>query len=59
MEKLKVVVDDKGKIEIWMDGFLLSGIRAIEFNWEVGEIPCHRIEFVTSVAKLERKFSQD
>lgn len=59
MEKLKIIVDDKGKIEIYMDGFLVKGIRSIELFWEVGEIPYHKLEFATQAAKLERKYSQD
>lgn len=59
MEKFKVTVDDKGKIEIWMDGCELKGVRGIEFFWEVGEAPFHRVEFISHVAKLERRFSSD
>lgn len=59
MEKLKVIVDDKGKIEIWMDGCVIKGVRGIEFYWEAGEPPFHKIEFATQAAKLERKYSMD
>lgn len=59
MEKLRLVVDDKGRIEVWMDGCVVKGIRAIELYWEVGEIPYHKIEFATQAAKFERKYSQD
>lgn len=59
MEKFKVTVDDRGKIEIWMDGCVLTGVRGIEFYWEVGEAPYHKIEFISQVAKLERRFSAD
>jgi hypothetical protein len=59
MEKLKLIVDDKGKIEIYMDGFAVRGVRGIEFYWEVGEAPSHKIEFATQAAKLERKYSMD
>lgn len=57
MEKLKVTVDENGKIEIWMDGCIVKGVRAIEFYWEVGEVPYHKIEFATQATKFERKFS--
>lgn len=59
MEKLKVVVDDKGKIEIFMDGCLVHGVREIDFHWEVGEYPYHRLEFITQATKLDRKYSMD
>lgn len=54
-----MTVDENGKIEIWMDGCLVKGVRAIEFCWEVGEVPYHKIEFATQAAKFERKYSQD
>jgi hypothetical protein len=59
MEKLKVTIDDKGKIEIWMDGCVIGGVRGIELYWEVGEAPYHKIEFISHAAKLERKYSMD
>lgn len=59
MEKLKLTVDDKGKIELWMDGCVIKGVRGIEFYWEVGEVPFHKVEFVTPAAKLDRKYSMD
>ena len=59
MEKFKVSVDDKGKIEIWMDGCELKGVRGIEFYWEAGEAPWHKVEFVSQVAKIERRYSVD
>ena len=34
MEKLKVIVDEKGSINIWMDGCLIQGIVGIEFYWK-------------------------
>jgi hypothetical protein len=57
MEKFKLIVDENGKIELWMDGCIIKGVRAIEFCWEVGEYPYHKIEFVTQAAKFERKYS--
>jgi hypothetical protein len=57
MEKLRISVDDKGKIEIWMDGCIVKGVRGIELYWEVGEIPYHKIEFATQAAKFDRKYS--
>jgi hypothetical protein len=59
MDKFKLTVDENGVIEMWMDGCLLKGLRSIEFCWEVGEVPYHKIEFVTQAAKLERKYSND
>lgn len=55
MEKLRVIVDEKGKVSIWMNGQLLSGVRGIEFYWEIDEIPTHKVEFVTQAAKFEKK----
>mgnify|MGYP003581019256 CR=1 FL=1 len=57
MEKLKLIVDDNGKIEIWMDGCVVTGVRGIEFYWEVGEYPYHKLEFISQAAKFERKYS--
>jgi hypothetical protein len=59
MEKLKLILDDKGKIELWMDGCTLDGIRSIEVFWEIGEIPYHKIEFATPATKIQRKYSAD
>lgn len=59
MEKLKLVVDDQGKITVWMDGCLLKGVRLIELCWEIGEIPIHKLEFTTQASKIERKYSSD
>jgi hypothetical protein len=59
MEKLKITVDNNGKIELHMDGCAISGVRGIEFYWEVGEPPYHKIEFVSQATKLERKYSMD
>lgn len=55
MEKLKVTVDEKGKVAIWMNGQQLHGVRGIEFYWEIDEIPTHKVEFVTQAAKFEAK----
>lgn len=59
MEKLKLIIDDEGKIVVWMDGCLLKGVRLIEFCWEVGEVPIHKLEFITQASKIERKYSSD
>lgn len=53
MEKLRITVDDRGKVTIEMDNYELKGVKGIEFNWEVGEVASHRIEFVTQVAKFQ------
>lgn len=49
-EKLKIVVDDKGKTTVWMDGNIVEGIQEIDFNHEVGEFPTHRITYITQKA---------
>jgi hypothetical protein len=59
MEKLKVIVDEKGDITIWLDGCVISGVVGIEFCWEVGEVPQHKIEFASQATKIERKYSID
>jgi hypothetical protein len=59
MEKFKLIVDENGKIEIWMDGCVVRGVRSIEFYWEVGEPPYHKLEFISQAARLERKYSMD
>lgn len=59
MEKFKLIIDDKGQIQFYMDGHLIKGVRAIDFNWEIGEIPYHKVEFATQATKFERKYSQD
>jgi hypothetical protein len=59
MEKFRLTVDDKGKIEVWMDGCVLKGIRGVELYWEAGEPFYHKVEFITHVAKFERKYSID
>lgn len=47
MEKLKIVVDDKGRTTVWMNGEIVQGIRRIEFDHEIGCIPEHIITFST------------
>jgi hypothetical protein len=53
MDKLNISIDEKGKIEILMNGLKVYGARSIEFYWEVGEIPTHKIEFVTQAAEIK------
>lgn len=59
MEKLRISIDEKGRIELWMDGCLMTGLHSIELYWEVGEVPTHKLEFISPAAKIERIFSQD
>lgn len=54
MEKLNLTVDEKGKIKIFMNGLEVFGVRAIEFFWEVGEAPTHKLEFITQVAEIKK-----
>lgn len=53
MEKLRLVVDEKGKLELHMDGKKVFGFKSLEFYWEVGDVPTHKIEYFTHVAKTE------
>lgn len=59
MEKLKLTIDEKGHVAIWMDGCAINGVRSVEFFWEVGEVPFHKLEFATQATKIERKYTQD
>jgi hypothetical protein len=59
MEKFKVIVDEKGAITIWLDGCVISGVVGIEFYWEVGEVPQHKIEFNSQATRIDRKYSID
>lgn len=54
-EKLKIVVDDKGKTTIWMDGKKVKGVRKINFESFAGEVPTHEIEFYTHIGGLENE----
>jgi hypothetical protein len=51
MEKLKIIVDDKGKVKIFMDEREVYGARRIRFEFEVGDIATHEIEFISHIAK--------
>lgn len=53
MNKLEVTVDERGKVRIFMDHYELQGVQAIEFRWEVGEMPTHEVKFVTQQAKFD------
>jgi hypothetical protein len=59
MEKFKVIVDENGTITTWLDGCLVHGIVGIEFYWEVGEVPQHKIEFASQATRIDRKYSID
>jgi acyl CoA:acetate/3-ketoacid CoA transferase len=54
-EKLKIVVDDKGKTIVWMDGKLIEGIKEIDFNHEVGSYPTHTIKYITQKAGVKNE----
>jgi hypothetical protein len=49
-EKLKITVDENGKTTVWMDGEIVKGIKEIEFNYEAGDYPTHRITYITQKA---------
>jgi hypothetical protein len=46
-EKLKIIVDDRGRTTVWMNGEIVLGIRRIAFEHDIDEIPTHTIEFCT------------
>lgn len=52
MEKLKVIIDENGKIKVFMNEKEITGFRRIQLNWEVGEIPTHEIEFVSHISEI-------
>lgn len=50
-EKLKIVVCDKGKTKVYMDGVEVNGIKRIEFDHDMPDYrPEHKITYVTQVA---------
>lgn len=53
--KLEITVDENGKVAVFMNGFNVMGVRRIQFNYEVGEIPSHEIEFISQIAELAQK----
>lgn len=59
MDKFKVTVDANGKVEIWIDGCLITGVRAINFQWDIDSFPTYQIDFLAQVAKIDRKYSKD
>jgi hypothetical protein len=46
-EKLKIIVDDRGKTTIWMNGEIVHGVRRITFEHDICDVPVHTIEFCT------------
>lgn len=52
MEKLKIIVDDKGKIKVFMNEKAVQAIKRIRFDWEVGEYATHEIEFISHIAEI-------
>lgn len=49
-EKLKIVVCDKGKTKVYMDGIEVNGIKRIEFDHDAGYLPEHKITYDTAKA---------
>ncbi len=52
-EKLKIVVCDKGKTKVYMDGVEIKGIKRMEFDHDAGYMPEHKITYYTAVASHE------
>lgn len=52
MEKLRIVVDDKGHCFVYMNDEEVKGIRSIEFNYDVDDVPYHKIEFISQIASI-------
>lgn len=53
MEKLKIVVDDKGNTKVWMDGKLVVGATRVKFEYNIDDLPRHEIDFVTQAGGLK------
>ncbi|WP_161809254.1 hypothetical protein [Heyndrickxia shackletonii] len=47
MDKLKIVVDENGRVIVWMNGKRQEGIYGIEFFARAGESTRHKIEYIT------------
>jgi hypothetical protein len=54
LEKLKIIVDDKCKTTVFMDGKKVQGIKRIEFEHDVEFSPVHCITYYSQTAKHER-----
>lgn len=54
MEKFKIVVDDKGKMDVYMDGHSVKGLVNVEFNWNTkGDMPTHKLEFLSFASSVK------
>lgn len=49
-EKLKIIIDDKDKVTVYMDGKEVKGVRSISFDKSADTYAKHRIEYVTCAA---------
>lgn len=55
MEKFKIVIDENNKLHVWMQGKEVSGIRSIEFEWDIESFAIHRIEFLSHMGGIDAK----
>lgn len=54
MEKFKVIVDDQGKMRVYMNQIELKGVKSLEFFYEAGDAPIHKVEFYSHIAELKK-----
>lgn len=47
MEKLKIIVDNKDNVRVFMSGKEVKGIKKITFEKDIAESSTHTIEYVT------------
>lgn len=52
-EKLRIVVFDNHKMEVYMDGKKVSGIMSITFSKKSNQLATHTIEYGSSICKHE------
>jgi hypothetical protein len=55
MEKLKIIVDDKGTPTVWLDGKELHGMTKIKLECEVNSLPVFEVQFLPSIVNLGGK----
>jgi len=54
-EKLKIIVDDKGKTTVCLDGKELQGITKIKLECEVGTLPTLEVHYLPSIVNFGGK----
>jgi hypothetical protein len=52
-EKMRIVVYDNNTTKVWLDGKELSGIKYVQYEHEVMEVPELNITFLPTHAKIK------